>query len=735
MIQAPSEENIYLQLASEFVHHTGRHLFLTGRAGTGKTTFLRSVKANSRKNMVIVAPTGVAAINAGGVTMHSFFNLPLGFFVPGTLRGFTEYSFAVNDRHSMLSQHRFNSNKRKLLQDLELLVIDEASMLRADTLDAIDAILKHYRRSREPFGGVQILFIGDLYQLPPVVTNAEAPLMAEHYTSPFFFDAKVMQDADPVIIELKKIYRQNEARFIDLLNRVRDNNISEDDLQLLEEHYRPGYRPLDDGWIILTSHNAKADSTNKSELEMLPGKTFRYEGKIKGDFNETALPAERVLELRTGAQVMFLKNDKGESRRYFNGKIGIVSRLEDDAIFVRFPGEEEEMQVERETWKNIRYKYNESGRSIQEEELGQYEQYPIRLAWAITIHKSQGLTFSKAIIDAGASFAPGQVYVALSRLTSLEGLVLHSRIGLSTVFTDERIHEFAQRQKDDAWLQEQLSRDQQAFAEQYLSALFQWERLNESLDIFRTELTDRQIPEKAKALETLMILERSNIQLSEVSRKFILQLHQILMPAGTEKYAAAADRIASAVQYFKQQLDEKILTVLRAHIKEMNVKTKTKQYIRDAEQLMFAFFDKESELQQALRLAQLLAEGKSAGEALNASRERKSPSKAAEEKKESTKEDTKAVTLRLFREGKNVAAVAEERALTPGTVENHLLSYIATGEVSVYDFVTEEQLAAIKAAIGKVKEPRLTFIKDALGDDYSFNQIRAVLLELDRSRK
>lgn len=731
MSQAPSEENIYLQLASEFVHHTGRHLFLTGRAGTGKTTFLKNIKAGIRKNMVIVAPTGVAAINAGGVTMHSFFNLPLGFFVPGTLRGFMDYSFAVNDRHSMLSQHRFNANKRKLLQDLELLVIDEASMLRADTLDAIDVILKHYRRSRDPFGGVQVLFIGDLYQLPPVVTNAEAPLMEEHYASPFFFDAKVMEDADPVIIELKKIYRQNEARFINLLNRVRDNNIGDDDLQLLEEHYRPGYRPFEDGWIILTSHNHKADSTNKGELERLAGRTFRYEGKVKGDFNETALPAERVLELREGAQVMFLKNDKGENRRYFNGKIGIVSRLEDDAVFVRFPGEEEEMQVEKETWKNIRYKYNESGRSIQEEELGQYEQYPIRLAWAITIHKSQGLTFTKAILDAGASFAPGQVYVALSRLTSLEGLVLHSRIGMSTIFTDERIHEFSKRQKDDAWLRDQLDRDQQAFAEQYLKELFRWQRLNEAVETFRAELTERQIPEKAKALETLMQLERYNIELSEVSRKFMMQLEQIMMPSGPEKYAAARDRIASACQYFSQQLEGKVLTLLRAHIKEMNVKTRTKQYIRDVEQLMFAFFDKEAELKQALRLATGLAEGRSAGDALNLSREQKPPAAPPKEKKDAEKEDSKAITLRLFKEGMDIAAIAAERALTAGTVENHLLSYLTTGEVTVYDFVTEAQYAAIAEAIDKVKEPRLTFIKDALGDAYSFNQIRAVLSDRD----
>ncbi len=481
--------NHIFQLASLFVNQTGAPIFLTGKAGTGKTTFLKYIRENCFKKMAVVAPTGVAAINAGGVTMHSFFQLPFGPFIPVTRRGWDQddhqrddgghsgnygnhsglrgdhNSRAAVDQRSLFANIRFNADKRDLLQELDLLVIDEVSMVRADTLDAIDSILRHFRgQPLTPFGGVQVLYIGDLFQLPPVVANEEWELLKEHYPSPFFFDAHALRQTPPFYLELKKIYRQNEAEFIDILNNIRNNQVTPEDLERLHQHYQPGFQAAKEkNYITLTSHNAKASGINQSELQNLPGKLHAFEADLNGDFNDRSFPAEKTLHLKEGAQVMFIKNDKGETRRYFNGKIGAIKKISGDNISVGFPGEADELIVEKETWKNIRYNYNREKDHIEEEELGSFSQYPLRLAWAITIHKSQGLTFRKAIIDAGSSFAPGQVYVALSRLTTIDGLILHSRIHPQSISTDQRVIAFTETALAEGRLRDQLQQEQQSF--------------------------------------------------------------------------------------------------------------------------------------------------------------------------------------------------------------------------------------------------------------------------------
>jgi uncharacterized protein YpbB len=393
--------NQIFQLAVRFVNQTNRHIFLTGKAGTGKTTFLKYIREYSFKKMAIVAPTGVAAINAGGVTMHSFFQLPLGAFIP-TLHGGWNGNNNFNTPHTLFKNLRLNSDKRQLLQELELLVIDEVSMLRADILDEIDCILRHFRkRPLEPFGGVQMLYIGDLFQLPPVVKNDEWDILRQHYRSPFFFDAQALRQKPPLYLELKKIYRQHEQEFISILNNIRNNKTTAEDFDLLHKHYLPDYEsPENESYITLTTHNARADTINQHQLDKLAGDVCEFRAEITGDFNERAYPADQLLQLKTGVQIMFIKNDKGESRRYYNGKIAIISRLDKDKIYIRFQDERNEMELEKEIWKNIRYRYNQEKDIIEEEEIGTFKQYPIRLAWAITIHKSQGLTFEKAIIDA-----------------------------------------------------------------------------------------------------------------------------------------------------------------------------------------------------------------------------------------------------------------------------------------------------------------------------------------------
>lgn len=442
----------------DLVNQSSRNIFLTGRAGTGKTTFLKYIRENCPKQMAVVAPTGVAAINAGGVTAHSFFQLPFAPFVPEAKK-FSQNTDEVVSRHSLVSRLRIGNEKVKVLQQLELLIIDEVSMVRCDTMDAIDTVLRHIRKKPdERFGGVQVLFIGDMFQLPPVIKEAEWALLQDNYNSPYFFDSEVIREEPPLYIEFNKIYRQSEETFIRLLNQVRNNDLDEDGRDILEKRFQPGFRRDNkDGYIVLTTHNGRARDINTHELKNLPGQQFSYKATVKDDFPENAYPAEDSLYLKIGAQVMFIKNDSDKAKRYFNGKIGIVTGLEEDKIVVRCKDEPEEIEVGPEVWQNIRYTVNKTSRAMDEEVLGSFSQYPLRLAWAITIHKSQGLTFEKAIIDAGEAFAAGQVYVALSRCTSLGGMILQSRIRPGSLFTDKRIVQFSQNAASAARLEEELS--------------------------------------------------------------------------------------------------------------------------------------------------------------------------------------------------------------------------------------------------------------------------------------
>lgn len=724
-------------MAAAFVHHTGQHLFLTGKAGTGKTTFLKYIRENAFKKMAVVAPTGVAAINAGGVTMHSFFQLPFGVYLPTREFVAADTGGEVTNETMLLRNIRFSASKRELLQELELLVIDEVSMLRADMLDAMDLILRHYRRFPHlPFGGVQVVYIGDLFQLPPVVNSREWQLLKEYYKSPFFFDARVLQHAPPVSIELKKIYRQSDARFIQILNHVRNNVAAPEDLEALHSRFQPGFVPSqEEHFITLCSHNQKADAINRHALQQLAGKSCRFEGQVKGDFNEKAFPAEQLLELKEGAQIMFIKNDKGEVRRFFNGKIGIVGRIEGEQIFIRFPGEGEEQVLEKETWKNIRYSYDREKDSIDEEELGSYTQYPIRLAWAITIHKSQGLTFEKAIIDAGESFAAGQVYVALSRLTSLEGMVLRSRILPHCIRTDQRVLEFASQTYDDDCLEALLQAEQKKFVEQSLVHTFEWSRLVQTLQLHLEQYEHRQIHEKGAALRWAEALLKKSEEQQAVANRFATQLEKILHTAGADNYAHLHERIEAATTYFAKAINDLIEDV-EQHRREWEKKAKTKKYIKDLALLKTVLQRKKLQIQQTVHVTTGLAKGMDAASLLHIVEQQKKESAAVSQevalksKSEgrAPKGHTRTISLQLFRQGKTVEAIARERGLTEGTILGHLSEFIATGDVEIHELVPEEKLKPILDAIEKAREPGLSAIKQQLDDSYSFAEIRAVLL-------
>ena len=449
------KDNAEFNYAAEFVRHTDKLVYLTGKAGTGKTTFLKYIKATTNKNTVILAPTGVAAINAGGVTINSFFQIPFGPFLPDDprLRKTTKNS---QNKESIYTTFRYREDKKIIIEKLELLIIDEISMVRADMLDVIDKILRVFRKPYLPFGGVQVILIGDTFQLAPIVNNKEWSILSQFYKTPYFFNSKVIEENQPVYIELKKIYRQNEQEFIDLLNRVRVSKVDVNDFKVLNAKHDPVFTGNGQDYITLATHNAIVDETNSSKLNQLETDSFTYSANVEGSFPDKHKPTDHYLKLKVGAQVMFVKNDASTPKRYYNGKIGKIKELEDDSIKVVFD-EDREVKVEKATWENVEYSYNKDEKRIIEKIVGVFEQFPIRLAWAITVHKSQGLTFEKVIADLGRAFAPGQVYVALSRCTSFSGLVLKTQLNSYAIKTDPNVIEFAKNETPETLITEQLN--------------------------------------------------------------------------------------------------------------------------------------------------------------------------------------------------------------------------------------------------------------------------------------
>ena len=463
------ENNPELQLAWQFIENTGTHLFLTGKAGTGKTTFLKRLREHTPKRMVVLAPTGIAAINAGGVTIHSFFQISFAPFVPET-------TF-----NSAQIQYRYSQEKRNIIRSMDLLVIDEISMVRADLLDAVDATLRRYRNREKPFGGVQLLMIGDLQQLAPVVRDSEWSLLRNYYETPYFFASRALRETTYMTIELEKVYRQNDTFFLSLLNKIRENKADDEVLNELNRRYQQGFQPpKEEGYIRLTTHNNQAQQVNDRELASLPGKPYHFRAEVTGTFPEYTYPADEILTIKEGAQIMFLKNDVSLEKRYYNGMIGEVVAVNDSEIYVKEKGSEEDFLLLPEEWGNYKYVLNEETKEITEVIEGTFRQYPIRLAWAITIHKSQGLTFERAIIDARNSFAHGQTYVALSRCKTLEGLVLESPLRKEAIISDSVVDNFTKEVERNKPGNKQLSDMQKAYFFDLLSDLFNFYSLEQA---------------------------------------------------------------------------------------------------------------------------------------------------------------------------------------------------------------------------------------------------------------
>ncbi|WP_278724704.1 HRDC domain-containing protein [Bacteroides finegoldii] len=540
------ENNPELQLAWQFIENTGTHLFLTGKAGTGKTTFLRRLKEQTPKRMVILAPTGIAAINAGGVTIHSFFQLSFAPFVPET-------TFNSSQTH-----YRFSKEKRNIIRSMDLLVIDEISMVRADLLDAIDSALRRYRDREKPFGGVQLLMIGDLQQLAPVVKENEWEMLKNYYETPYFFASRALRETVYMTIELKTVYRQSDTFFLSLLNRIRENQADDEVLNELNRRYQPGFRPRkEEGYIRLTTHNYQAQKVNDNELASLPGQTYSFRAEIDGTFPEYLYPADEVLTIKAGAQIMFLKNDPSSEKRYYNGMIGEVAAVNDAGMIVRGKDNGDEFQLLPEEWGNYKYVLNEETKEITEEIEGTFRQYPIRLAWAITIHKSQGLTFERAIIDARNSFAHGQTYVALSRCKTLEGMVLESPLRREAIISDSTVDDFTKEVERNKPGNRQLHDMQKAYFFDLLSDLFNFYSLDQA---YKRLL--RLIDEDLYKLYPKQLAEYKELaphikeKIVEVSQRFRNQYTRLIN--GSDDYAAdqgLQERVRSGAGYFRKELE------------------------------------------------------------------------------------------------------------------------------------------------------------------------------------
>ena len=720
------EQNVELRHAWDFVENTGKSIFLTGKAGTGKTTFLKTVVEKSAKRAVVVAPTGIAALNAGGVTIHSFFQLPLSPFVPDA---------------KMKSRFDFSKEKRKIVASMDLLIIDEISMVRSDLLDAIDSVLRRFRNHFLPFGGVQLLMIGDLAQLTPVVTPEDETILKNYYDTPYFFGSKALAQTDYVTIQLEKVYRQEDEAFIELLNHIRNGEVSAHVLQQLNSRYQPHFVPRpEDGYIRLTTHNASADRQNEQELSKINHPVFTFNATIDGTFPEYSYPTFVALTLKLGAQVMFVKNDPTGAHRYYNGRIGRVTYVDQRHVHVLCQGDTESIEVEPQEWENTRYKLNEVTREIETELLGTFKQLPLRLAWAITIHKSQGLTFEHAIIDANMSFAPGQVYVALSRCRSLQGLVLASPIEQRAIINDNRVDNYIAHQESAAQQSiAQLPTLKEAYRRNLLLELFDFNDLinkQERVNRIMIEYFYHAFPQLTDKHKNVSVGLKRDI--TDVALKWRMTIGRMETQQLHDK--DFLERVKRSAAYFEQKITNWLTLPIEL---TRNVKSNNKEAMR-------RLGDAYAELKQAyLSRRYLLSHIEQTGfttthylkhkqhslvYALDADESPTRNKKKAAKKEKPKKEDTKLVSLRLLRQGMRPEQIAKERALATSTILTHLSYFVAQKELSLADIIEDSKLTAIQAAIARLgMESSIKNIKDLCPPDVTYTEIGIVMQMMKES--
>ncbi|MDY0255135.1 MAG: helix-turn-helix domain-containing protein [Tenuifilaceae bacterium] len=808
-----------LQLALDFVETTGKNIFLTGKAGTGKTTFLHNLKRQTSKRMVVVAPTGVAAINAGGVTIHSFFQLSFGPQLPYSAAG-------IESRDSSRIQ-RFSRVKINIIKSLDLLVIDEVSMVRADLLDGIDSVLRRFKNRNKPFGGVQLLMIGDLQQLAPIAKDDEWAILREHYDTVFFFSSKALQQTSFVSIELKDIFRQSDQQFIDLLNKVRNNELNLDDVNMLNQRYMPNFKPNDtEGYITLTTHNNQAHSINTAKLKELKAEPKSFTATVKGDFPEHAYPTDYELTLKVGAQVMFVKNDPTYEKLFFNGKIGTVEDIDEEGIYVQCPNDPAPILVTPLEWENTNYTIDPDTKQIKENITGKFVQYPLKLAWAITIHKSQGLTFDRAIVDAQAAFAHGQVYVALSRCRSLDGLVLSSQVNTNAIISDKAVTGFTKDVENNQPSPSQLVNAQIEYQRELVLDLFDFTQIQKNIDY-----TLRLIRENAGSFPPQLSenltrqANRFKSEIFDVAAKFCQQVGKLVAEhQSVQENVALQERIKKAVAYFTPKIEEDFLQVflntnyesdsvdleskakdqLERIVKNLGEKmvcikacedgfnllkfldVRAKAAIEDFKKKKARTKGKEvsvdtihPELFERLRQWRQAVASERKDKVFKILRQNTlydivnqlpyhkaqlkaikglGPKKIASfgndildivreyrvekglgipegevfetDDDKSNKPKSWEISFELFQQGKAIAQIAKERDMVESTIANHLTRYIDSGEIPIDALVNPEKIEAISQYFLNADDTRLAPAKEALGDEYSYNELRWVLKHL-----
>ena len=737
-------------IASRFINGTNRHVFLTGKAGTGKTTFLKEIIHQTYKNTVVAAPTGIAAINAGGVTLHSLFQLPFGTFLPSDQVNFQDgANIQLNTPRTLTRSMQLNTVKRKMLRELELLIIDEVSMLRADILDAIDVTMRSVRRNSMPFGGIQILFIGDLLQLPPVVKHDEWEYLGRFYESIYFFEAKALKQSPPVYVELGKIFRQSDTTFINILNHLRDNQIAREDIDVLNQYCDPDVRPEEKkGYVYLTTHNKRADEINNRALAKLKGKSFKFKAEVTGDFTENIYPVEYTLELKLGAQVMFVKNDYSGEQRYFNGKIGTVTGLSDEDIEVSFDDGSEPAEVEKYTWENKRYTLNKENNEIEEKITGTFVHYPIKLAWAITVHKSQGLTFEKAIIDVSRAFAPGQIYVALSRLVSLNGLILTNPIPASVLGPDASLVNFTRSKPSPENLEQDFKNSTVLFVRDTVINAFDFGSL---LAQFSVHVASYNKDEKKSAKQQYhkwakeLLVELG--PLKKVGSRFQDQVKRIAASGGEDWLPILYQRVKAAIGYFEPLLKD-LAEKVNKHDQEVKSQSGTIKYRKELQEQESLFISQLKTLFKAEALVAAALNQKVLSKtdyriALEEKELLKVPSnknledqpdkkvklsgKAKKKNEKGEKIPSREISYEYYKEGKTVEEIAKERQLAETTIESHLSYYVARGEISIVTFVDEYKIKPILEVSRRLETTKLGEIKNALGDEFTYSDLRFVL--------
>jgi len=691
----------------DLIEHTNRSVFLTGKAGTGKTTFLNEFVKKTRKKYIVVAPTGIAAINAGGVTIHSMFGLPLRTFLPTTDR--IDGSLA-NNIADLMPHFKYRKDKLKLLREVEVLIIDEVSMLRADVLDMMDFSLRFIRRNNQRFGGVQMLFIGDLYQLPPVVRDEH--ILKICYDSPFFFDSHAIKDIPLLTIELTKVYRQSDEKFLDILNAIRDGDVANINFDELNKRYDPDFKAGTESYVYLCSHNKMADEINQEKLEEIDLTVKTYEAKLFGDFKENQFPNEQFLELKVGAQIMFIRNDITGEKKYFNGKLGEISALDDNEIKVVLDGSEREITVKREVWEQKKY-FLDTEKNIKEEVLGSFEQFPIKLAWAVTIHKSQGLTFDNVIIDAGKSFTAGQVYVALSRCRTLEGIVLKSKITPEVIFKDNRILQFQGSTLANDNVEAILNREKYDYSIKkvlrtvnclwFLNEVEEWNKLSvttKNIDHVKTNQLYLQLKHETTNLGK--IFEKLERVISQKVNNFI---------ENKEEWSDIESKTKGAVNFFFTEIRDKVFNPLKEFYAEIKGAKGLKQYNEEFRN----WLEDTEEYLNSLKEIHLLET-----KLLDEKNDKEISLKIA-------KVPSQVLTFQLFEQGKTIGEIALERGLVKETVIGHLAKFAEQGLLDISRVITSDKIKAFENEFYKNPHETLTEWKNALPNDFEFNEIRILI--------